>query len=246
MVDGTQLPRLVDASGNTVMKKALERWQTEISATGVGYLLPWRQLGKVRHVGWMVAGMGLFGTLFMIGWMTMPIMEGVRLLKQQQWFGLTLIGFGLLGTLGLVPSMGMVVAGLAAIANRTRCTLAVHNGSLFTTERLFFFRWRRQCSIDQIQRLRIVAPSLRGGASRDISLGFGGFASALIAGRDGRKDFLIALGYSRELLAELAEELAPRLEAELDREGFYKSQSVVRERADTANGTSGRRAASER
>ena len=178
----------------------------------------------MRHVGWIAVGMGLFGTLFMIAWMSMPIAEGVRMLTQREWFGFGLVGFGLLGLFGLVPALGILVTGLAVVANRTRCIVAVGDGKVSSTEQLLFFRWRRKCPTDRIQRLRITAAAGPGHAG-DMAPWLGDISYALVGEREGARNFVIAPGYPRALLTQLAHELARRMEADIDTSTLDKSDS---------------------
>ncbi len=214
------------------MQSTRNHFVTEFSAGGVRYVLPRRTLGTVRHAGWLVLGMGLLVTLFMVGWMSMPILEGVRLVNRQPVMGFGMIGFGLLGLFGLLPAMGMVLVGSAVIADRTRCEVVVRDGKIYSTERLFWFPWRRKCRTDQIRQLRVTAGSARDDDAEDVSPWFGDSSYAIVAERESARKFLIAPAYPRDLLLKLAGELAPRLEAELDSSSFYKRESVSRDEFD--------------
>jgi hypothetical protein len=211
------------------MESITDDFTTEFAVGGVRYVLPRRELGKARHVGWFLAGMGLFGTLFMIGWMWMPLMEGLKMVNKQEGIGFGLIGFGLLGLFGLVPAVGMLVIGLAVVAHRTRCVVEVAQGKLFSTERLLFLRWRRKCPTERIRRLRVTAGEAIESEAEDVSQWIGDSRYAIAAECGDAKPFVVAPVYPRQLLIKLAEELAPRIEAEMESGGLYKSGAVSRD-----------------
>ncbi|MCA9211338.1 MAG: hypothetical protein KDA55_23430, partial [Planctomycetales bacterium] len=99
------------------MRRDEPDYREEPLASGVRFVLPRRELGSVRIVGWAIAGAGACGALFMVGWMWQPIAGGIEQLLTappgQQMFGWISIGFGCLGLIGLTITFGMVMAGLA-------------------------------------------------------------------------------------------------------------------------------------
>ncbi len=219
-------PRI--AMRDQAMELSSDEITTEFSVGGVRYVLPRREFGKARHVGWFLAGMGFLGTLFMIGWMYMPVMEGLKMVNKQEGMGFGLIGFGLLGLFGLVPAAGILAIGLAVVANRTRCVVEIRDGKLFSTERLLFFRWRRKCPTDRIRRLRVTSGEAVESDAEDVSQWIGDSRYAILAECDDARRFFVAPIYPCELLTKLAEELAPRIEAEMDAGGIYQSGAVMR------------------
>jgi len=56
---------------------------TDFVGDGVRYRLPYRKLGRGRHLGWIGIGFGAFVTLFMIAWMSGPISGGIKRLGQR-------------------------------------------------------------------------------------------------------------------------------------------------------------------
>ena len=188
----------------------------DYSAGGTRYVLPRRQLGRIRHVGWILFGMGGFVTLFMIGWMWLPITSGIEELQQKQTGGWLSIAFGCAGILGLVPALGLLLAGIAIAFNRTSCVVDVRDGVLRTQERFLLARWRRKRAAQGIVRLRVsLASEWKDEAEpRDVSEWLGDSEAALVAEMADGQEFLVAVVYPRELLLQLAADLAARVEAE--------------------------------
>jgi hypothetical protein len=191
---------------------------------GIRYQLPRRQLGRARHLGWGIVSFGLFATMFMIVWMSVPILSGLGELKKGAEFGWMSIAFGCFGVFGLVPALGMLLGGIAIVGNRTRCEIEVRGGKIFVKERLLLLRLRRKRAVSDIQRLRIVSKISGDIAKEDeddnerdeIVSWLGNVDTALIAESAGGGKFPIAIAYPRELLLQLAEDLASQVEAELN------------------------------
>ena len=126
---------------------------TETLPRGARYLLPRRDLDRSRHLGWVLAGFGLVGILFMCAWMGFPIGEGIQQLQQgQRAFGWGMIVFGSLGLLGLIPMLGMFLLGLTVALNRSRCIVELRGGNLYSTDKLLFFSWRRKRPTDKVRQ----------------------------------------------------------------------------------------------
>ena len=92
-----------------------ESWMGDIRMVRDGlnvvrYILPRRNLGKMRRLGWVPIAFGLFVTVFMFFWMWGPIASGLRSTGVGRWLG---IGFGLLGLPGVAVGFGFLGAGLA-------------------------------------------------------------------------------------------------------------------------------------
>jgi len=196
---------------------------TEPIAGGVRYVLPRRVLGKARYAGLALAGMGLFTTLFMCLWMGLPIAGGVDLLRDGEWFGLLLIGFGLIGLFGLIPGLGMLIAGLAVFTNKTTPLVEVRDGKLIAIEKFGPIKWKRKRPMDKVRRLTIIEglSSKRKHRSDDqpepIELftddGESGELLTIEATGDGIKPLKLAPGYPAEILRPLADALAEKVNA---------------------------------
>lgn len=194
---------------------------------GTRYVLPRRKLGRMRHAGWAVLAVGGFVTAFMLLWMSGPIAAGIGELRKQQAFGWMPIAFGCLGVFGLVPGLGLLMSGLAVLLNRTSCVVEIRNGVLFTKERLLLARWRRKRKASRINRLRLslASESKANASEQDLTKWLGFSQAALVAEADGGQEFLVAVAYPRALLLRLAEEIAPKLEAEV----MLASSTIERE-----------------
>lgn len=216
---------------NANMADAIQRnepdYLEEPLATGVRFILPRRELGSMRHVGWVIAGVGAIGALFMVGWMWQPIAGGIKQLQAappgQQMFGWISIGFGCLGLIGLTITVGMVMAGLAIVWNRSRCTVEIRSGRLFATDHFFFYRLRRKMPVAEIQRLRLAGP--RNAAEKfsrerekfssdDLSGLVGRYDTVLLADRANKRSMAIAVAYPHEMLSRLATEIARQTDAQ--------------------------------
>ncbi|MDA1052405.1 MAG: hypothetical protein O3C40_18250 [Planctomycetota bacterium] len=189
---------------------------TDYLGDGVRYRLPRRQLGRVRHLGWIVVGFGVFITLFMIAWMSISVLGGLNDLNKGGGIDFIAIAFGCFGLFGLIPGLGLLLGGIAVIGNRTRCEIEVRGGKIAVKERFFLFRIRRKRTTAEVQRLRVADANenTSGKQAYDTRLWLGDFDRALMAETGGTRGFPIAVAYPRDLLVRLAEELAPRLEAD--------------------------------
>ena len=193
---------------------------TETLPRGARYLLPRRDLDRSRHLGWVLAGFGLVGILFMCAWMGFPIGEGIQQLQQgQRAFGWGMIVFGSLGLLGLIPMLGMFLLGLTVALNRPRCIVERRGGNLYSTDKLLFFSWRRKRPTDKVRQLQIMsAVDEKTDSQYQYFQAWLGDSSHVINAKcsDGDR-LMVAPFYPRDLLKPLAEDLAERLESEVVR-----------------------------
>ena len=193
-------------------------YTTDYLSDGARYRLPRRRLGRARHLGWVVLAAGLLLSLMMIAWMSGPVLGGLDDLRNgvgDGWFSIAFGGFGLFG---LVPGLGLLVGGIAILGNRTRTEITVRGGTITIKERFLLARLRRKRPATGIRHLRVADASERTGDRQqpDLREWMGDFDTALLAETAGKRKFLIAAAYPRDLLVRLAEELAPRLEASVD------------------------------
>ncbi|MEZ6110957.1 MAG: hypothetical protein R3C99_08075 [Pirellulaceae bacterium] len=209
------------------MRRDEPDYREEPLASGVRFVLPRRELGSVRLVGWAIAGAGACGALFMVGWMWQPIAGGIKQLLTappgQQMFGWISIGFGCLGLIGLTITFGMVMAGLAIARNRSRCTVEIRNGKLLATDHFFFYRLRRTMPVSEIQRLRLTGPHNAAEkfsrerekfSSDDVSRLVGRNDTVLLADRADKRALAIAVAYPHEMLTRLATAIASHTDAQ--------------------------------
>ena len=194
-----------------------EKLRTEPVVGGTRFVLPRRQRSIVRGVGWGVAGTGLLATVFMISWMGGPIVGGVGMLLDDEPGGIPLILFGLLGVFGFIPAAGVFLAGLTLLSGRSQCTVEVRDGKLSVHERFLLFTWRRKRDADRVRELVVTRLSSsrtrykRSGQRPDLVDGLG---ESLIARGSDIKDLVMAPGYPRDLLEELANHVAEEIQAE--------------------------------
>ncbi|MEK6247065.1 MAG: hypothetical protein N2C12_02730, partial [Planctomycetales bacterium] len=188
---------------------------TEILSSGTRYVLPIRNLGMIRRLGWPLVAMGIFTTCFTVAWMAFSIIGGIMQDQAAQGFSALLIGFGLLGLFGLIPALGMLLIGFTFAANRSRCVVEIRNGKLYSNEPLFLFTWRRRRPIDLIRELSIESLGSHFNQrhinsrnhSRFLTTAAGAAYGIVASGRDTKK-FLVAPAYPKELLVRLANEIA--------------------------------------
>jgi hypothetical protein len=195
---------------------------TELLGNGTSYRLPYRKLSRLRQFGWAIVGFGVFTTLFMVAWMWTPIAGGLADLPRNGGIGWVSIGFGCLGLLGLVPAVGLFLGGVAVIRNKTRCDIEVCGGNIVVRERFFLFWLKRQRAVANIEQLCIAAASDlardRDGKTsqiRDAGIWLGDHDTALTAKMKDGSQFPVAVGYPRELLQRLGEELSRQVEADV-------------------------------
>lgn len=194
---------------------------TETLAGGVRYVLPRRALGKARYGGLVLAAFGMFITAFMCLWMGMPMAAGVGMLRDGEWFGWLLIGFGLLGLFGLIPGLGMLLTGIAIFLNKSHAVIEVRDGKLYAIEKFGLLRWKRKRPAERIRRLTITAglggmPKPRGRDETEPHEFFRDIADDLLtieATGEDIKPLKLASGYPAETLRALAAELAERVDA---------------------------------
>ncbi|MCX6899239.1 MAG: hypothetical protein NT105_11100 [Verrucomicrobia bacterium] len=159
---------------------------------GARYELPRRPLGSLRFIGLVPLGFGAGFSLFAVIWMIAASLDG-------NLFGFLFALFGLPFFFAGIPPMAV---GLFVLIGR--CEIELRDGVLHTTERAGIFRWSRRQPADAIRQFNVrvsdpaTAPS------------FLGSLAALDAACGKPKPFLIALGYPREWLQALGNDLARR------------------------------------
>ncbi|MFA5190498.1 MAG: hypothetical protein WC740_07230 [Verrucomicrobiia bacterium] len=159
---------------------------------GVRYALPRRPLGPLRFFGLLPLGVGAFFSLFAVGWMIAAAHGG-------GFFGWLFAIWGLPFFLAGFPPMAM---GLAVLIGR--CEIELRDGVLRMTEWAGPFHWSRRQPVNAIKRFNIRA------ADSANAPGFLGDLAALDADCGKPKPLLLALGYPREWLQALGDDLAHR------------------------------------
>ena len=199
--------------------------EIESLGTETRYRLPNRKLGEFKRFGWMFIGIGLFGVVFMLFWISMPFMGGVGMIANGEHFGWFLVAFSLLGLSALIPALGAVLFGSMIIRDQTRCEVVLTDSLLYSNERIGPFWWRRKIPIQNIQRLRISSSTIQHRSDPEFTSDIGGKFLALVAEGAGKQKLMIAPGYSHEFLEHLATALADAIDSEQIRESL---QSIGR------------------
>jgi hypothetical protein len=183
-----------------------------VSVTGgFRYVLPRRTGTPVRVVGWVLAGFGGLATLFMVGWMSGPIRGFFASEGGFRWFSLA---FGLLGLGGLVPGLGMLLAGLGAIAGRSQCEVTVAGAQIRLTERCGLVRWSWVRQLADLTALDLSWHALASAGSRQDATaavaGQGLGSLAAVSDKPGLPALQMAVGYPKTVLQTFAREMAER------------------------------------
>ncbi len=176
----------------------------------VRYILPRRNLGKMRRLGWVPIAFGLFVTVFMFFWMWGPIASGLRSTGVGRWLG---IGFGLLGLPGVAAGFGFLGAGLAILGNGTHSEVSVGNGRICAIERMGVIPLRRCRKTEQVLRLIVEKGGIPVTDNRGRQQTIARDLAFLKAEMQGGAPFLLVPGYPAELLRSLADKLASALPA---------------------------------
>ncbi len=173
----------------------VERWPERST-----YDLPLRPIGNLRFFGLLLIG---FAVLF--AWM--PGGQVVRALRG------ALTGhansadlvFGAFTLIFVVASLLPFGIGMFILCGRTR--LVVTRDWLKATESALFFRWSRRVKLADIETLQVAAATEGNQATANAPPGLARLG-ALGAMRRNKKGMLLVLGYPRDWLTPLAEELS--------------------------------------
>jgi hypothetical protein len=185
----------------------------EIQAVDLGngwrYVLPLRQLGRYRLIGCLPLA---FGGLFSAMPAFLGIMAGIRLLPQGGpvvWFFALFAAFLLLFVLA-----GMFLMGIGVFVLAGHSEIEIHHGRLSAIERAGWLRWKRWRKTASVRRFHLGVG--RAKTHNGVAAGPLANAGGLVAELDTGKPFLLAFGYTREMLRPLAEELSGRCNLMLD------------------------------
>ncbi len=165
----------------------------ELRPDGVRYELPRRLIGRLRFIGLLPMGFGACLCSVAVFWAMQASRGGG--------FGWVLALFGLPFLYGGCKPMAL---GLLILAGR--CEIELRGGVLRVTERCGLVRWSRRQPADAITRFNVRVSDSAGATA----LSFLGDLAALDADCGKPKGFLIALGYPREWLHALGDDLASR------------------------------------
>jgi len=131
--------------------------QVESVAGRTRLRLPSRDLGGLQQFGWVPLGGGVFTGLFMLFWIAGPLLSGIDLLQQGQWFGWLLVAFASTGLVGLSAAVAMLVFGLAVLRQNTFGMIELRGDRLVAWER-FGLLWKCVTNIplEEVQALEIA------------------------------------------------------------------------------------------
>jgi hypothetical protein len=166
--------------------------------------------------------MGAFACIFMLFWISGPLLAGAAAIAARNWFGTILILFGSVGIIGLYFAVQVLGAGWAIIRNNTYGQIEIDDDHLIARE--YFGRFSKRTVrlvIDDIQRIEIVPLEQLGkgserGEESEANLGVlfppgtGGMRAVI---RSSHKPKAVVVAYPQELLTALS----PLLQEELAR-----------------------------
>jgi hypothetical protein len=165
------------------------------------FRLPRRRLGRLAWAGLLPIGFSCLFSGFAVFWMV-GASQAINMNGQFSWFGVAFTAFGLpFFFVGLIPAF----FGLSTMVGRNDIALA--DGEIRCVERVGPFRWTRKRSVDSIRALNVATST---GKTSSLF----GELGALVAPGPARRSFIIAWGYPRAMLLEMARDLAPRLQIE--------------------------------
>ena len=87
--------------GHRTVHAAADRYHEERLHGGVRFTLPPRRLARLRWSGAAILAVCLFATLFLMGWMAVPVAAGWQMMQQGNAFGWALFAFAALALFGV-------------------------------------------------------------------------------------------------------------------------------------------------
>jgi hypothetical protein len=194
--------------------------QVDAMGDHVRYLLPRRQLGAMRWVGLLPMGTGCV-ILGILSVMLRPMKSLASADRASRIFAAVLCGFFLLFA---VPVLRLMIFGLVVIAGRSEIRLI--NGRLSARERAGPFFWTRRCKKKTpIQRVSVGygdgTVTVNGKPTERFSNLARLAALGVEAGPNVKDRFLLTIGYPKEILLAVGQDLAHRMHVGF-REGVMK------------------------
>ena len=114
------------------------------------YVLPQRNLGKARKIGWAPIGIGLFITGFMLFWIRDAFASGLHDPGFGRWID---IGFGLAGLPGLAVGLALIAMGIAIIKDNSHSEIVVGDGFIRAIDQVGPIPIRRKRPIAALRQL---------------------------------------------------------------------------------------------
>ena len=177
------------------------------------YRLPQRDLSSASKHGWAAVVCGLFGMMLGLWWMATT--TGPELWNNAPDWGM--VALGSIGLIAIVPAIGIAYCGVAILRNKTYCTIELDQDGLVSRDRIGIFSWSRNQHAATITRLRIAKDSRVGprklltDSGLTLTNWLRNWRYSLVAETSDGREYLVAVGYGRELLLKLAQDLVPRL-----------------------------------
>jgi hypothetical protein len=167
----------------------------------IRYVLPRRRMGKAGCAGPFLILFGLCFSGFAVFWMTGAASVGSG--KAMQWHDLLFAAFGLpFVIVGCIP----MLIGLALLVGRNEIVCTARD--IRSIERLGPLRWKRKrYGIDVIKRFNVTRPLRSASNDSATAQKYSQLTTALLLNEVHHKN-LLAWGYDRALLRDLADDLA--------------------------------------
>jgi hypothetical protein len=173
------------------------------------YLLPARNLGAARKIGWIPFGFGVVVATFMAFWMHGAMAGCLGDHGPVRWIG---IFFGLTGLPGLAVGVGLMALGLAILTDAARSEIVVGEGMICAIERIWWVPIRRRRFVSQLTRFVVEKGGIRvTDGNRHTTTTLAKDMASLRAEVSTGKPFLMAIAYPYEVLRPLADTLAASL-----------------------------------
>lgn len=172
------------------------------------YVLPKRNLGAARKLGWIPIGIGVVVTIFMLAWMGGPIASGLHSSGLGKWLG---IGFGLLGLPGLALGLGLIALGVTILTNSSHSEIVVGDGLICTIDRIGPLPIRRKRLVANLRRLVVRKGGMTVKDNNGATKTFAPDLASLEAETATGKSMWMAPAYPYALLRPLADVLAASL-----------------------------------
>ena len=192
--------------------------EVEPTSYGQRIKLPNRDLGKAAVFGWVLIAFGSVGVLFMLGWISGPASEGIKMVLQGQWFGWLLIAFGMTGLIGLFIAAKIFAGGLALVRNRIGCEIRITNKRVISREKFGWFSFSFKVERKKIESLFLRPLSMGEYLDRDDNTSQGNWIidrlpdDLYAIATHARKGSLIAAGYPSDTLLQLANVIKDELD----------------------------------
>ncbi len=187
-------------------------------AAGTRFVLPKRDLGKARTAGIAFVVMGLACTIFMIFWMSGPIIEGSNEKGIARIFS---IGFGLMGIPGLLFGLAFTGLGIAILRNIGHSEVLVTRDSIRSIECIGPLKLRFKRNLSDIEKLVVSPVRFTGQKDAGPGVPLGLDLCALRVDGASRTPLLIAPGYPKDVIRTLAENIRTSVESAGARSGLF-------------------------